>query len=116
MNNTEKKLDALIDALGFDVEEIGGLDCFAYAQHLMDVGGVIPVNARDYRTIECKLIKRDEPAINLLAGIFGKCSHVNPSTLLKLQIIGILKRANKQPKKDAITLINAAIDEAFKNE
>jgi hypothetical protein len=103
MNNTDKKLDALIDALGFDVEQVN-------------------VNPRRHDRYpsepiyDYKLTRRDEPTINTLAEIFGKHSHVNPSTLLKLQIIGILKRANKQPKKDAITLINAAIDEAFKNE
>ena len=73
-------------------------------------------NKEDHIHPKFKFIKRDESTINPLAEIFGKHSHVNPSTLLKLQIIGILKRANKQPKKDAITLINAAIDEAFKNE
>jgi hypothetical protein len=116
MNNTEKKLDALIDALGFDVEEIGGLNCHDYAQHLMDVGGVIPVNASDYRTTEYKFTKRDEPVVNPLAGIFGKCSHVNPSTLLKRELLVILEKAGKKPKRDTIAIIEHAIDKAFKNE
>jgi hypothetical protein len=116
MNNTEKKLDALIDALGFDVEQVSKV----YINGVMYCGNesLIPVSTIDniVHTIDYKFTKRDEPTINPLAEIFGKHSYVNPSTLLKLQIIGVLKRANKQPKKDAITLINAAIDEAFKNE
>jgi hypothetical protein len=47
MNNTEKKLDALIDALGFDVEEVN--------EQSIPTGQIIV--AHDY-----KLTKRDEPA------------------------------------------------------
>jgi hypothetical protein len=58
----------------------------------------------------------DEHSVNLLAGIFGKCSHVNPSTLLKRELLVILEKAGKKPKKDTIAIIEHAIDKAFKNE
>jgi hypothetical protein len=63
MNNTEKKLDALIDALGFDVEEIRTRDNEAYNHDLRAYGGMLgmmPANGRDYITTEFKLTKRDK--------------------------------------------------------
>ncbi len=128
MNNTEKKLDALIDALGFDVDSepcefnnILIIEWYNQWQAIEKAGVRFMPPDKPTLKVKYKFTKRDELVedehpVNLLAEIFGKHSHVNPSTLLKLQIIGILKRANKQPKKDAIMLINHAIDEAFKNE
>tara|TARA_R110000851_G_scaffold106661_1_gene226103 strand:+ start:423 stop:767 length:345 start_codon:yes stop_codon:yes gene_type:complete len=61
MNNTEKKLDALIDALGFDVEEVSKV----YINGVMYCGNesLIPVSTIDniVHTIDYKLTKRDEP-------------------------------------------------------
>jgi hypothetical protein len=140
MNNTEKKLDALIDALGFDVEEIGKLDCLGYAQHLMNVGGVIPVNSNDYRTTEFKFTKRDELVnhewtvdantsyafddeltVNLAATEAFKnvpCTvrtTIVSSTILKRELLKILETAGKKPKKETIAMIEHAIDKAFKS-
>jgi hypothetical protein len=185
MNNTEKKLDALIDALGFNVNEIKVVDKIAYAQRLMNVGGFTPVNVNDYKTTEFKFTKRGEPvdenktitvphALNMLSkrdrdivdnfrmemGSLGEpvvdetkenvnippldtntsyafdgeltvnlaateafknmaCAartSIPPSTTLKRELLEILKRAGKQPKKDTMTVIEHAIDKAFKNE
>tara|TARA_R110000772_G_C13203340_1_gene430287 strand:- start:40 stop:366 length:327 start_codon:yes stop_codon:yes gene_type:complete len=61
MNNTEKKLDALIDALGFDVEEIRTRNNEAYNHDLKVYGGMLgmmPANGRNYITTEFKFTKR----------------------------------------------------------
>jgi hypothetical protein len=146
MNNTEKKLDALIDALGFDVEE---------------------TMTGDHRTFGCwidfKFTKRDEPveenktitvphALNMLSkrdrdivdnvrmamGSLGESVDDEPtvnlaateafknvpctarttiasSTILKRELLKILETAGKKPKKGTITIIEHAIDKAFKS-
>lgn len=64
MNNTEKKLDALIDALGFDVEQIRTRNNETYNHDLKvyrGMLGMMPANGRDYIRTEFKLTKRDKP-------------------------------------------------------
>jgi hypothetical protein len=41
---------------------------------------------------------------------------ISPSTILKRELLAILERAGKKPKKDTIAIIEHAIDKAFKNE
>jgi hypothetical protein len=72
MNNTEKKLDALIDALGFDVEQIRTRDNETYNHDLKAYGGMLgmmPANGRDYIRTEFKLTKRDKPVDNTPVGL-----------------------------------------------
>jgi hypothetical protein len=63
MNNNEKKLDALIDALGFDVEESHVLDSDAYRRQCIAYSGSIHLmaNKEDHIHPEFKFTKRDEP-------------------------------------------------------
>jgi hypothetical protein len=64
MNNTEKKLDALIDALGFDVEVIETITLSGKPLEKPDMtpGAFLPVEASDLRdiirVIDYKLTKR----------------------------------------------------------
>jgi hypothetical protein len=57
MNNTEKKLDALIDALGFDVEEKHVFDNEAYTSANRRFNAI----KENYIQPEFKFTKRDEP-------------------------------------------------------
>jgi hypothetical protein len=114
MNNTEKKLDALIDALGFDVEGKYVVDEDNYEAARLASFGMFKVNKVDYIHPEFKFTKRDKPVENLLAGIFARITPVEPSTALKHELLTILKKAGKCPKKDTITLMNHEIDLAFK--
>ena len=54
MNNTEKKLDALIDALGFDIEITRGDDGVK-----IEGQGIFQYATRGHPTIDYKLTKRD---------------------------------------------------------
>jgi hypothetical protein len=68
MNNTEKKLDALINALGFDVEESHVLDVDNYKVARLVSFGMFEVN-KDYIHPEFKFTKRDEPLDVLYDGV-----------------------------------------------
>tara|TARA_R110000851_G_scaffold191384_2_gene342006 strand:- start:672 stop:1067 length:396 start_codon:yes stop_codon:yes gene_type:complete len=63
MNNTEKKLDALINALGFDVEEKHVLDGVAYWDQCRAYSGLLHLkaNKEDHIHPEFKFTKRDAP-------------------------------------------------------
>ncbi len=61
MNNTEKKLDALIDALGFDVEEKHVFDADAYQRQCCVYAlTCLKANKEDHIQPEFKFTKRDE--------------------------------------------------------
>jgi hypothetical protein len=121
MNNTEKKLDALIDALGFDVEEVVttvhppfSIMKAAFTDRYNQQGPV--------HTVNYKLAKRDELTVNLAATKAFKnmgCTvptTIVSSTILKRELLKILETAGKKPKKETIAIIENAIDKAFKNE
>jgi hypothetical protein len=68
MNNTEKKLDALIDALGFDVEKVttnrSEVEQFKIRKRdIIDrcLVGYTPIGSRPKPKYHYKLTKRDEP-------------------------------------------------------
>jgi hypothetical protein len=62
MNNTEKKLDALIDALGFDVEKKHVFDADAYQRQCCVYAlTCLKANKEDHIQPEFKFTKRDEP-------------------------------------------------------
>tara|TARA_R110000851_G_scaffold43718_1_gene107885 strand:- start:78 stop:368 length:291 start_codon:yes stop_codon:yes gene_type:complete len=64
MNNIEKKLDALIDALGFDVEEVRSpLDDFAVSEwnNKWRNANTSHVPPKPTATINYKLTKRNDP-------------------------------------------------------
>jgi hypothetical protein len=135
MNNTEKKLDALIDALGFDVEEndvflvrTDGTD----KQHLRTdiklterdkpVADDEPVNHEWTVDTNTGCAFDDELTINLAETEAFKnfaCTArttIVSSTILKRELLKILETAGKKPKKGTIAIIEHAIDKAFKNE
>ncbi len=133
MNTTDKKLDALIDALGFDVEEV-------------DVNPRRHDRYPSEPIYDYKLTKRgvpvvDEPKTHIWMGTYAVANdepvnhewtvdtntgydfspdvtlpYLHPSTVLKHKLLTILKKAGKCPKKDTITLINHEIDLAFNME
>ena len=61
MSNTEKKLDALIDALGFDVEEVAAFDHFRYSFESISNP---KAKKGDFIFPHYKFTKRYRPAIN----------------------------------------------------
>jgi hypothetical protein len=70
MNNTEKKLDALIDALGFDVEEKHVFDADAYQrQRCVYALTCLKANKEDHIHPEFKFTKRDETVDNTPVGL-----------------------------------------------
>ena len=111
MNNIEKKLDALIGALGFDVEEVMG-DVFVGCYSGRDI--------HNKQVINYRLTKRGEP-VNHVGSLIDmslriapdKPTSIKPCTKLKSEILWLLGKAGKQPKKETITLINHQIDLAF---
>ena len=68
MSNTEKKLDALIDALGFDVEEVRlkikpeHLPLNGFGDHLYDTSGTVNGYYLSTHVVDYKLTKRIEPS------------------------------------------------------
>jgi hypothetical protein len=64
MNNTEKKLDALIDALGFDFEEKLMLYEANFRSSREVKNGIFKVNDGDHIHPEFKFTKRDVPAVD----------------------------------------------------
>ena len=61
MNNTEKKIDALINALGFDVECVS--KTYINGQLYRGDGSVIPISPMDsvFCDVDYRLTKRDLP-------------------------------------------------------
>lgn len=65
MTNTEKKLDALIDALGFDVEEVRlkikpeHLPLNGFGHHLYDTSGTVNGYYLSTHVVDYKLTKRN---------------------------------------------------------
>ncbi len=68
MNNTEKKLDALIDALGFDVEEV--VTTVHPPFSIMKACFTDRYNQQGpVHTVNYKLTKRDKPVYNVPVGL-----------------------------------------------
>ena len=84
MNNTEKKLDALIDALGFDVGEDEAFHQIQYAHALMSNGNA---KKEDYIFTNYKFTKRDKGMVDAAArdiarGIDPRSSRSNLQSLM----------------------------------
>ena len=134
----EKKLDALIDALGFDAEETRTRNNEAYYHDLKAYGGLLgmmPANGRNYITTEFKLSERDNPKEDANSGytatevlalqakrhaeLIEKMNTSEPipkgesTAALKHKLLTILKKAGKEPKKATIALMSHEIDSAF---
>ena len=93
MNNTERKLDALIDALGFDVEVTDDAKEM-YLPHQVDDDGKVKEGATPAfthnRTVY-KLTKREDAALSLLREIVNSDpDHVNEYNLG----VGLFKKIN----------------------
>ena len=121
MSDTDKKLDALIDALGFDVEEKHVLDVDSYQrQRCVYALTCLKANKEDHIHPEFKFTKRGEP-VNHVGSLIDmslriapdKPTSIKPCTKLKSEILWLLGKAGKQPKKETITIINHQIDLAF---
>jgi hypothetical protein len=130
MSNIEKKLDALIDALGFDVEVIQTNIVSPPKNEREGFGGAIGMGSRPPSHIiyNYKFTKRDEPVVDnepvnhqwevdtftgCAFDVFGEKYWTQPSETakaLKDSLLEILKKAGKHPKKDTITLMNHEID------
>jgi hypothetical protein len=135
MNNTEKKLDALIDALGFDVEESAVFAVRPDGSDKMHIRTDIKLTERDVPVANDEPVNHewtvdtntgcsfdDELTVNLAATEAFKnvpCTArttIVSSTILKRELLKILETAGKKPKKGTIAIIEHAIDKAFKNE
>jgi hypothetical protein len=87
MNNTEKKLNALIEALGFDVEENHVFNEESYRHAAWCLNGAVKVNKENYIHPEFHFTKRDEAVI---------CK-INPRDTMQDTMQEIKGRASKPP-------------------
>lgn len=84
MNNCEKKLDALIDALGFDVEAVDG-DVFQGVYSGREVYNKEVINYKLTKRDDVALVKAMDRAIELM---YAEFSWVDPEILAAFELAG----------------------------
>ena len=106
MSDTDKKLDALIDALGFDVEVVTKLDKVRYAY----ASAASNVSKQDFTYTEFKFTKRDGPDVSLNGSPTVSMDEYERDYGYMAQIKGLVKESGI-PKSVIIDLIEAMPNE-----